>query len=59
VNPTPTRADVSFRHRHANDMSAKPGSATGKSATPFATMDVSPFLWCVDIIDRSIDGTAR
>ena len=31
-----------------DDMSAKPGSAKGKSATPFATMAVSPFLWCVE-----------
>jgi len=40
-------------------MSAKPGSAAGKSATPFATMDVSPFLWCVDIIDREYRASRR
>ena len=29
-----------------NNASAQPGSATGTS-TPFATVNVSPFLWCV------------
>ena len=34
----------------AKGASAQPGSATGAS-TPFATVNVSPFLWCVPLRD--------
>ncbi len=46
----PSRAET----KRNDDMSAKSGSGKGKSArgnrtTPFATMSVSPFLWCVEM----------
>jgi hypothetical protein len=53
-----------------DDMSAKPGGGKGKSGrgnrtTPFATMSVSPFLWCVEteteetMRGRDDEGKAR
>ncbi len=43
----PSRAET----KRNDDMSAKSGGGKGKSGnrtTPFATMSVSPFLWCVE-----------
>ena len=48
VGVRPSRAET----KRNDDMSAKSGGGKGKSGggnrtTPFATMSVSPFLWCV------------
>lgn len=43
---TAERRSLSRHMTSAKSASAQPGSATGAS-TPFATVNVSPFLWCV------------
>lgn len=43
---TAERRSLSRHMTSAKGASAQPGSATGAS-TPFATVNVSPFLWCV------------